>query len=183
MDELRAEIWEALLSGRTAADALALAKRCRDEPEGVSVLAEAAAEAPSTTRGFAMAAIKKLAEIDPSAAFPARSVLLDPSRPDDFWVTPILASQAAALVPWPREEWESVRQAFEPHLASPNRFVRSCALRALAPVAEAGSDLEAIVLEACDRFLAEGGAPAASARNVLKSIGRAARPNCFRRTH
>lgn len=175
MDDFPAEVWEALLSGRTAADAGALARRCLNQPEGVEVLAEAAAEGPSHTRGFALATLKKLAEIDASQVYPARSVLLDPSRPDDFWVTPLLAAQAAALVSWPEAEWESVREAFEPFLDSPNRFVRSCALRALARVAAPDSDLEARLLTVCDRFLAEGGAPAASARIVLRTIGRSNR--------
>ena len=170
---LEGEIWEAILTGATAADAHRLAARCVEAPKCLEVVAQAARELEGDKRALAFAVMKKVAETEPALLEPFREVLLDLDHPGDPWTVPLLAAQAAALVSWLPSWHQRLRDAFEPRLDDPNKFVKAWALRVLGRIAEPGSDLHETLMKICDRFLGEGGALAASARIVRGASRRA----------
>lgn len=166
--ELEASVWEAVLSGTNAAEALTLAKRCAREPEAIEVVAEASRSDTLTTRAFAFHTLKHVATLNPTLLDPYREAVLDIGHEGEFWAVPLLSAQIVSRLDWPSEWHIRVRAVFEPYLDGSNKFAAAWALRALWPLAEPGSDFYATLLDACDRFLAMGGAPAASARIVMR---------------
>ncbi len=166
--ELEAQTWEALLSRHSAAEALALAKECVQEPDRLAVVAEASASEAPTVRAFAFHVLKQVATLDEGLLAPYRETVLAIGRPGEYWTIPLLSAQAVARMPWPPDWHARVQHVFEPYLAGQNKFAAAWALRALWPIAEPGSPLQRRLLKACDRFLAQGGAPAASAKIILR---------------
>lgn len=166
--DLEASVWEAVLAGTNAAEALALAKRCVREPEAIETVAEASRSDTLTTRAFAFHTLKHVATLKPTLLEQYRETILDIGHEGEFWAVPLLSAQIVSRLDWPLEWHVRVRAVFQPYLDSTNKFAAAWALRALWPLAEPGSELQTILLEACDRFLAMGGAPAASARILMR---------------
>lgn len=160
--------WEALLSGTTAADAKRLAERCVREPAALAAVEEASAGDHPVTRAHAFHVFKQVATLRSDLLDPYRNAILDFGREGEYWTIPLLAAQAVSRMKWPADWHGRVIEKLEPYLDGSNKFAAAWALRALWPLAEPGAELQRTLHEACARFLAIGGAPAASARILMR---------------
>ncbi|MCW5942590.1 MAG: hypothetical protein KIS66_10185 [Fimbriimonadaceae bacterium] len=164
----RARLIAAILEpGASAAEARRLAAEVSSQPELLGTVVELSGDATTGGRTVAFAVFKSLAETRPDLLGPARKAILAFGGPEEPWVVPLLAGQAAARMAWPDDWRERVRAAFLPYLESSNRFVRAWALSALWRVTGPDDPFASRLEEEIDRCLGAGGALAARARALL----------------